>query len=150
MTKKATNKSVLKKNGSKVIKEKDKNPGKGDKSIAPLELLNQTLDAVMEYKTVKEKEITKRKNIKAKKEVALEKIRSQKEVLMKSLDLTFDERRENFNRFFDALDKGIENNDIELVDRALHGIVTIAKVNPFKSFQDFQDNFYNDDTVIDI
>ena len=43
--------------------------------------------------------------------VQIEKIDAQRAILLKALDLTFDERRENFRRLFDGLDSAMGSGD---------------------------------------
>ena len=80
-----------------------------------------------------EQEKTKREMIANWRKVSSEKIAAQKQFLMQYLDKTFEERKENFSHFFNALDKGIESGNIEIVNAALNGIVDLAKTSPLKA-----------------
>ena len=57
------------------------------------------------YLNTAEQERTKREMIANWREVSSEKIAAQKQFLMQYLDKTFEERKENFSQFFNALDK---------------------------------------------
>jgi hypothetical protein len=92
-----------------------------------------------------ETERTKRKAIEAQERMEIEKIRAQKELLREYFGEAFKERRENFDKLFDALDKGIESNNLELIAGTLGAIVDIAKSSPIKHLQKMKDDFNNPD-----
>lgn len=52
------------------------------------------------------------------------------------LDRSFDERRENFARLFDALDRAMEARDPALVGQVLNSVVSLAQSSPFKDLAD--------------
>lgn len=100
-------------------------------------------DVVKENNRIREEERTKRHNITAMKEFEIEKIQAQKEVLKDYLEKTFAERRINFDKMFDALDKGIESNNLELIQLSLGAIVEIAKDSPLKQVEKLRNDFHN-------
>jgi hypothetical protein len=100
-------------------------------------------DIVKENHKITEEEITKRDNITAMKEFEIEKIQAQKEVLKDYFDKIFTERRVNFDKMFDALDKGIESNNLELIQLSLNSIVEIAKDSPLKQVEKLRNDFHN-------
>lgn len=100
-------------------------------------------DVVRENHKVTEEEITKRDNITAMKEFEIEKVKAQKEVLKDYFEKTFAERRINFDKMFDALDKGIESNNLELIQLSLGSIVEIAKDSPLKQVEKLRNDFHN-------
>jgi hypothetical protein len=102
-------------------------------------------DVVKENHEATEEEIIKLHNITAMKEFKIEKIQAQKEVLKDYLEKIFAERRINFDKMFDALDKGIENNNLELIQLSLGSIVEIAKDSPLKQVEKFKNDFHNSD-----
>ncbi len=108
-----------------------------------LEGLKIYLDVVKENHKVTEEETTKRHNITAMKEFEIEKIQAQKEVLKDYFEKTFAERRINFDKMFDALDKGIESNNLELIQLSLGSIVEIAKDSPLKQVEKLRNDFHN-------
>ena len=102
-------------------------------------------DAVVENQKIAEEERTKRHSITAMKEFEIEKIQAQKEVLKDYFEKTFAERRINFDKMFDALDKGIESNNSELMQLALGSIVEIAKDSPLAQVEKLKNDFHNPD-----
>ncbi len=79
---------------------------------------------------------TERKKIEAERDEQLHKIAAQKEIMLSYLDKTFDERRENFAKFFNVVDIAIANNNMEMLSQSLQGITTLAAMSPFKSLAD--------------
>ena len=55
----------------------------------------------------------------------------------------FKERRTNFDKMFDALDKGIESNNPELIRLSLASIVEVAKDSPLKHIEKLRSDFHN-------
>lgn len=108
-----------------------------------LEGLKMFADVVKENHKIAEEERTKRHNITALKEFEIEKIQVQKEILKDYFEKTFTERQINFEKMFDALDKGIENNNLELIQLSLSSIVDIAKDSPLKQIEQLQNDFHN-------
>ena len=100
-------------------------------------------DTIKENHKVTEEETTKRDYISAMKEFEIKKIQAQKEVLKDYFEKTFTERRINFDKMFDALDKGIENNNLELIQLSLGSIVEIAKDSPLKQIEKLKNDFHN-------
>jgi len=66
-----------------------------------------------------------------------------KKDFLESILRGFKERRENFDKLFDRLDKGIESNNLELIAGTLGAIVDIAKSSPIKHLQKMKDDFNN-------
>jgi len=100
-------------------------------------------DVIKENRKVTEEEVTKRHNITAMKEFEIEKIQAQKEVLKDYFEKTFTERRINFDKMFNALDRGIENNNLELIQLSLSSIVEVAKDSPLKQVEKLRNDFHN-------
>lgn len=105
--------------------------------------LKVLMDVAKENHKVTEEEVTKRHNITALKDFEIKKIKAQKEVLKDYFEKTFTERRENFDRMFDALDKGIENNNLDLIQLSLSSIVEVAKDSPLQQVKELSNNFHN-------
>ena len=70
--------------------------------------------------------------------VQTEKIHAQRAVLLKALDLTFDERRENFRRLFDGLDTAMASGDAAQAASCLESITDLAKESPFKELANLE------------
>ena len=111
--------------------------------LQALEGLNTLANIVKENHKVTEEETTKRVNITAMKEFEIEKVQAQKEVLKDYFEKIFAERRTNFDRMFDALDKGIESNNLELMQLSLSSIVEMAKDSPLKQVEKLRSDFHN-------
>ena len=71
--------------------------------------------------------------------VQTEKIHAQGAVLLKALDLTFDERRENFRRLFDGLDQRRWPRAMpHRPPPCLESITDLAKASPFKELANLE------------
>lgn len=70
--------------------------------------------------------------------VQTEKIHAPRAVLLTALDLTFDERRENFRRLFDGLDSAMTAGDAAEVSSYLESITDLAKESPFKELANLE------------
>lgn len=70
----------------------------------------------------------------AKQEIA--KIHALKEMLLSYLDKSFDERRENFARLFDNIDKAYADGRLDEMSVALNAMVSMAAQSPFKALAD--------------
>jgi len=110
-----------------------------------LDGLKMLLNAKNENHRVTEEEKTKRVNISAMRDVEIEKIQAQKEVLKTYLEGIFSERRDTIEEMFDKLDKGIENNNLELIQMSMSSIVSIAQESPLKQVESLMSDFKNDD-----
>jgi hypothetical protein len=107
--------------------------------------MKMLIDAYQENHKVSETEKTKREQIQAESRIEVEKIQAQRAVLETYFENIFSERKLMINGMFDALDKGIEANNIELIQQSLGSIVSIAKESPLKGIQKMMDDFHNDD-----
>lgn len=68
----------------------------------------------------------------------VDRIQVQREVLLTALELTFDERRENFRRLFDGLDSAMAAEDPSQVASYLESITDLAKSSPFKELANLE------------
>lgn len=108
-----------------------------------LDAVSAVLGACSEYLKVSQEEQTKRVEIQAQKEVVLENLRSQKEVILHYLDRSFDERRQNFESFFETLDRTIESGNAAQTSAVLDSIVNLAKTSPFQDVKEEIRSFLN-------
>ncbi|MEA1954709.1 MAG: hypothetical protein U9O24_09995 [Campylobacterota bacterium] len=114
------------------------------KSITmPIEGVKMVVNAWKENHRVTEVETTKREHIQAYKEVELAKIKGQREVLEQYFEGVFSERKLMINKMFDALDKGIETDNIELIQQSLGAVVAIAKESPLAGVQNLLSDYDN-------
>lgn len=100
-----------------------------------VETFNLVLQSVNTWVQVINREKTHRKEIRAWEETQVSLIKVQRDFLMKGLDLTFDERRENFRRLFENLDSAMRSDREDagaLVSEILGAITELAKTSPFK------------------
>ena len=107
------------------------------------------LETINKYHETSERGKTDRAKIRAYKDIEIEKIKSQKAILETYLEGRFSERKMIINRSFDALDKAIETNNLELIQQSLSVVVTIAKESPLAGVQNFLSDF-NDPNVKEI
>lgn len=110
-----------------------------------LEGLKTFVDVVRENHRVTEEETTKRVDISVMRDIEVKKIRAQKEILQNYFDSIFSERRYVIEEMFDKLDKGIENNNLELIQMSMSSIVSIAQESPLKQVASLMNDFKNDD-----
>ena len=110
------------------------------------QVVNGFMMVVESYKSnkkVQEEEKTKRFTIEQTSKVQLEKIQSQRAIMEQYLSSIFVERKQTINGLFDALDKGIENDNTELIQQSLGSIVEIAKEFPLKGIQKVLSDYKN-------
>ena len=106
--------------------------------VNPLQVLQTVVEYADRWIAEVQHAETDRAGIAAWEHVQTEKIRAQREVLLKALDLTFDERRENFRRLFDGLDTAIAAGDTAQAAAFLESITDLARVSPFKELANLE------------
>ena len=85
-----------------------------------------------EVKKFREVQKTKRAAIEAEKQAVITKLHLQKKLLMKYLDETFDERRENFKKLFEVIDDALVKDNIQQLAVGLNSVNELANSSPFK------------------
>lgn len=113
----------------------NKLPAVDPKAVGILTLghvMSQLLDAADQWVRVIQEEETRRQEIRSWEATERERIIAHRDVLILGLELTFDERRENFRRLFDNLDVAMRNNDPQSAASVLESITELAKSSPFK------------------
>ena len=110
-----------------------------------LEGLKAFADVVQENHRITEEETTKRENILVIRDIEIEKIRTQKEILQNYFDSIFSERRYMITEMFDRLDRGIENNNLKLIQMSMSSIVSIAQESPLKQVASLMNDFKNNE-----
>jgi len=85
----------------------------------------------------KEREITKREieRYRTMRDIAITEITKRYERDIVLIKETFAERRLVIEKHFEAIDKGLETHNYELVNKGLDCITSIVKDNPFRLFQ---------------
>lgn len=100
-----------------------------------VETFNLVLKSANAWVQVVQEEKTHREEIRAWEETQVNLIKVQRDFLMKGLELTFDERRENFRRLFENLDIAMASDHEDAsarVSEILGAITELAKTSPFK------------------
>ena len=96
------------------------------------QVLNQMVDAAGKWVKVIQEESTRREEIRAWEATERRRIVARRDVLLRGLELTHDERRENFRRLFDNLDVAMSSDDAVTAANLLDSITELAKSSPFK------------------
>lgn len=92
----------------------------------------QMVDVADKWVKVIQEESTRRQEIRAWEATERERIVGQRDILLRGLELTHDERRENFRRLFDNLDVAMSRHDAHAAASVLDSITDLAKASPFK------------------
>lgn len=106
--------------------------GAAVKSVSLGQVLSQVVDAADQWVKVIQEESTRREEIRSWEATERERIVAQRDVLLRGLELTHDERRENFRLLFDNLDVAMRSNDSATAASLLDSITELAKSSPFK------------------
>lgn len=106
--------------------------------VNPLDVLHTMVEYGQVLITEVQRAETERTAISAWRDVQVGKIQVQRDVLLKALDLTFDERRENFRRLFDGLDNAMAAGDTSQTAAFLESITDLAKTSPFKELANLE------------
>lgn len=95
-------------------------------------VVSQMVDAADQWVKVVQEESTRREEIRAWEATERASIVAKRDVLLRGLELTHDERRENFRRLFDSLDVAMRGDDAAAAASVLDSITELAKSSPFK------------------
>lgn len=106
--------------------------------VDPFQVLETMIEYTDQLITEVQRAKTERASIASWENVQTRKIHAQEAVLLKALDLTFDERRENFRRLFDGLDRAMDGGDLGQVASYLESITELAKESPFKEIANLE------------
>ena len=106
--------------------------------VDPSQVLWMMVDATRGWMTEVQSARTERAEIASRENIELSRIRAQKDVLLTALDLTFDERRTNFRRLFEALDAALSSADTARTAVILQSITDLAKESPFKDLANLE------------
>lgn len=107
-------------------------------SVNPFEVVQTMVEYADRWVAEVQRAKSDRAAIAAWEHVQTEKIHAQGAVLLKALDLTFDERRENFHRLFDGLDTAMAAGDAAQAASFLESITDLAKASPFKELANLE------------
>ncbi|MDZ5444418.1 hypothetical protein U2F26_16995 [Micromonospora sp. 4G57] len=106
--------------------------GKAAQVVDLGQVLSQMVGTADQWVKVIQEESTRREEIRAWEATERERIVAQRDVLLRGLELTHDERRENFRRLFDNLDVAMRKDDATTAASLLDSITELAKSSPFK------------------
>lgn len=106
--------------------------------IDPLQLLQIVVTSGDKWVAEVQRAKVERAEVAAWEKTQTDRIRAQRDVLLKALDLTFDERRENFRRLFNGLDAALGAGNAAQVTSVLESITDLAKTSPFKDLANME------------
>lgn len=97
------------------------------------QVLKRFIEVAGDVAKFTEQQKTIRKDVEAKRDKDIAHIKAQKEIIMKYLDKSFDERKENFSKLFQVIDHAISNNNLQQLAMGLDSINQLAATSPFKA-----------------
>ncbi|MEU8300854.1 hypothetical protein AB0C04_26655 [Micromonospora sp. NPDC048909] len=106
--------------------------GRAAQAVDLGQVLSQMVGTADQWVKVIQEESTRREEIRAWEATERERIVAQRDVLLRGLELTHDERRENFQHLFDNLDVAMRKDDATTAASLLDSITELAKSSPFK------------------
>ena len=95
-------------------------------------LTGQLVDLAREAK-ITEREIERYRTVR---DIAITEIIERYKFAHALLNKTFEDRRMIIEKHFEAIDKGLEENNFQLVEAGMQHVTAIVKDNPFKLFQE--------------
>lgn len=98
--------------------------------------LEKMTEAIERCYSVKQQEETKREAIRAYRDVELKKLKNQKQNFEQYINYVFQERRINFDKFFQQLDIAIETDNMELANIVMAGIIQQIQNSPLQGVQE--------------
>lgn len=98
--------------------------------------LEKMTEAIERCYLVKQQEETKREAIRAYRDVELKKLKNQKQNFEQYINYVFQERRINFDKFFQQLDIAIETDNMELANIVMAGIIQQIQNSPLQGVQE--------------
>lgn len=102
----------------------------------PLRVFQVLVQAYQETRAVEAHEATRRRQIAAWEKSRISALEMHKQVLLTCLDRSFDERAENFRRFFALADEALESGNNAALQSVLVALTELAKSSPFKDIAD--------------
>ncbi len=120
---------------SDIFKTGFKGIASAGEALAVIDNIAQIAGEVQKFREVQE---TKRTAIEAERQAVISKIRAQRDLLIKYLDKTFDERKENFNKLFDVIDDALVKDNIQQLSIGLNSLNELAKSSPFKDLANIE------------
>lgn len=103
-----------------------------------LKMINNLVEVAGDVAKFQELQETKRALIESQRQIALKRIDAQKTLLMDYLNKTFDERRENFKKYFEVVDHALKTNNIQELTLGLESVNRLALSSPFKDLSSIE------------
>lgn len=100
-------------------------------------IYNNTLESIKFC----EEQKTERVKIEEESKQRIERIHAQRDFLITYLEKTFDERKQQFDHYFIALDKAIDRNDPQMMAMCLNSISSLALSSPFRPLIEAQKQY---------
>lgn len=111
------------------------------KGAAPLVAAGDALTIItagLTYLTAREEEATKRAYLTARRDVLVTAITAEHRFLQAYVAQRFGERRAVLDAFFSVLQEAVSARDLEVIDRALTGILGVLKDHPLQDLETFR------------
>ena len=107
-------------------------------SIQGLDALKQIVESTRDCIVVHEAESSKRTHIRAYAETEVARIKAAEVILKDYFDRVFAERRELYRELFERLDQALSQQDAQVLQTVVRGIVDIAQTSPLAQLQDLR------------
>lgn len=110
----------------------------------------EIFDAWRDLQKYRAEQETVRHQITQETEVQIARIQAQKEVLLQALNQDFALRQTSLTQTFAVLDKALETNNLELLDKSLGAIVAITQQSSVVSLKSLHATLQDSRNVIDL
>lgn len=109
-------------------------------------------DKYVNLKQVQESHITRRREIKKEERLSLKELENRRNNMKDYLEGIFKERSQQSDKWFKELDKAIETNNLEMIDRSCRAIVDLGRSNPLSHIAKIEQTrkFIESDEEIDL
>lgn len=116
--------------------------------ISLMEGLGQVHRAHSDFQKLREQERTKRIAILADRDASIEQIRAQRDVIKQALSDTFELRKTGLQAQIQAMDKAIDNGDVDALHVVMDGMVKTIQSTPFKDIAEMREQLSSDSFVL--
>ncbi len=110
--------------------------------------LQRMHQAHSDYQKLREQEQTKRVAILADRDATLEQIRAERDVIKQVLADSFELRKTGLQAQICAMDKALDNGNVEALHVVMDTMVKTIQSSPFKNIADMHEKFSNQDFVL--
>lgn len=129
------------------------NASKAAAKASPLQAASaakEIFDAWRDLQKYRAEQETARHQITRETDVQIARIQAQKEVLLEALNQDFALRQTSLTQTFAVLDKALETNNLELLDKSLGAIVAITQQSSVVSLKSLHATLQDSRNVIDL